>query len=127
MNEIKLKSGLLLFCIFHFVGTSVNANEFNVGDVFYCTSEVGYFAESPDYQAKRWNVQKFKFKITQNKIKFGTGGYFNNDEMEIERAFGDLKAADSISIFHLTSDGRFNYATASMFSSGFMTGKCDKF
>lgn len=127
MNEIKFKSGLLLFCIFHFAATSVKANEFNAGDVFYCTSEVGYFAEGPDYEAKRWNVQKFKFKITQNKIKFGTGGYFNNDEMNIERAFADLKAIDSISIFHLTMDGRFNYASAHTFSSGFMTGKCDKF
>ena len=51
----------------------VNADEYKVGDVFYCDSEAGAFIEDiSNYDLKILTPRKFRFKIeNKNLVKFG--------------------------------------------------------
>jgi hypothetical protein len=109
------------------LATKASSSEFNVGDVFFCTSDSGAFVEPPDYNLAKWKPENFKFTITEdNRIKFGSSGYFANTDKIILRMSYDLKAQDQVSLFHLQS-GRFHYASASGLGSSIMSGTCDKF
>ena len=106
----------------------VNAEGFNVGDVFYCEVESGAFAEPPNFEFTVWKPFNFKFKIvSRNLIKYGSGGYFNNIEAKIGfMSNGMLETNETFSVFSLYKE-RFNYGSAGVAGSSMMTGTCDKF
>ena len=117
----------------------VNANMYGgykVGDVLYCESDSGAFVQSPDYEFKKWITQKFRFKIESEEIiKFGSNGYFNNSEYKIVNWFDPnedgildmyLEAKTYVQYFNLL-DGRFTYSSTSPYDLSMMTGTCDKF
>jgi len=106
----------------------VKADRFNVGDVFYCESESGAFAQPPNFEFTKWKPFNFKFKIvSRDLIRYGSGGYFNNSESKIGFMSTDmLETDDTFSMFSLVKE-RFNYAIAGISGSSMLTGTCDKF
>ena len=114
----------------------VNAGEYKVGDVLYCESESGAFVQNPDYKFNKWKPFTFKFKIkSEQEIKFGSGGYFNNKKFNLEfwtdvdgDGILDLPlVAKSYARRFILHMGRFTYARADSLDASMMTGTCDKF
>ena len=111
--------------------TGSQANAYQIGDVIYCSSETGGYADGRDTKITLWN-ERFKFQIKQDNsgnrfIKFGEGGYFSGSTKEILYLAGDLlEVRDILSVFKL-SDERFYYGFASVVGAGFLKGTCDKF
>ena len=111
------------------VGTQATAADYKVGDVLYCQSEVGAMATAQhDWEHRRWKPLQFKFQIARTRIEFGSTGYFKNDQMAlITLSDSYIHATDSMSLFKLSSNGRFVYASGTPFGANMMTGTCDKF
>ena len=114
----------------------VNADNYKVGDVLYCESESGAFVQNPDYKFNKWKPFTFKFKIkSEQEIKFGSEGYFNNKKFNLE--FWTDVDGDGILDLPLVAEtyarrfilhmGRFTYARADSLDASMMTGTCDKF
>tara|TARA_B110000902_G_C14038324_1_gene486806 strand:+ start:181 stop:522 length:342 start_codon:yes stop_codon:yes gene_type:complete len=107
------------------------ADAYEIGDVIYCSSETGGYADGTDTKITLWS-ERFKFQIKQdnsgNKIvKFGEGGYFSQSTKNIVYLGRTLlEVKDEISVFKL-SDERFYYGFASVVGAGFLNGTCDKF
>ena len=108
----------------------VNAEGFKVGDVFYCESEVGAFAERwSDYDLKILENQKFSFKIENKSLaKFGEAGWLFKTEFRIDflSDMGVLIADNDFGYLYM-SDGRFNLSQSTGAGVYMVTGTCDKF
>ena len=124
----------LVLAFLMMISSQVSAEDFKDGDVFVCEIKNGSHAMGGVFD---WIIvpydsdDKFKFTITDNKLKFGeTTGWFSN---AILRLGGSLKFAESINaynfqiIFVLTNKGVFTASLANEFQAGFITGVCEKF
>ena len=111
--------------------TGSQANAYQIGDVIYCSSETGGYADGTDTKITLWN-ERFKFQIQPDNsgnaiMKFGEGGYFSQITKDIVYlGVTLLEAKDVNSVFKL-SDERFYYGFASVVGAGFLNGTCDKF
>ena len=115
----------------------VHAEGYKVGDILYCESEAGAYFYAPDYELIRRKTFKFRFKIESNQIiKFGSGGHFDNEEFDIDfwpdlDGDGDtdipLIAVKGPGIFNIMNKGRFTYSTSGSIFATILTGTCDKF
>jgi hypothetical protein len=113
------------------MATGSQANAYQIGDVIYCSSETGGYADGTDTKITLWN-ERFKFQIQPDNsgnaiMKFGEGGYFSQITKDIVYlGVTLLEAKDVNSVFKL-SDERFYYGFASVVGAGFLNGTCDKF
>ena len=108
----------------------VNAEGFKVGDVFYCESEVGAFAEeSSGFELKKWISQKFRLKIENEKlIKFGSVDWLAETNFKMDFLSDlDMLAADNGFGSLYVIDERFNLSQSNFAGVYMMTGTCDKF
>lgn len=109
----------------------VSAEDYKVGDVFYCESEAGAFVESSSsYELKKSSQEKFKFKI-ENKslVKFDTADWLVDPEYVLEfylKRPDLLMAKNEYSSFFMAF-GRFNFTMSHFGFARLMTGTCDKF
>ena len=95
--------------------------------VWYC--EMTGFAQTTIEGGDTYKTEKFKMKVSSTEVVFGTGGYFSDSTMPINRWFNqDMWVASDRSSFLYFKDGTFNYAQAS-YSSGSLavTARCDDF
>jgi len=108
----------------------IKADIYKVGDVFYCVSESGAFAERwSDYDLKIWETQKFSFKIENKSLaKFGEAGWLFKTEFRIDflSDMGVLIADNDFGYLYM-SDGRFNLSQSTGAGVYMVTGNCDKF
>ena len=78
---------------------------------------------------KRFKPEKFKMKVTQERVLFGSGGFFNNTEMEIH-LFGSpnlFTARDRFSILGF-ENGVFTYGGLLIGENvQAITARCDDF
>ena len=116
------------------IGSQVKAESFKEGDVFLCEIENGSQAMGGVFD---WitlpydSGDKFKFTITDNKLKFGdAAGWFSEAILRLDGSLkfrASINAYDPQRIFVLTNKGRFTSSLANQFQAGFITGTCDKF
>ena len=107
---------LTISLIFGATAVSANTNDFAVGDVFFCEGVLSN------------EVERFKFTIKDKKtIKFGSGGYFNNFEMQINEMITDLleAASQERSIFVMGND--FFYTKNNGSNPTLINATCDRF
>ena len=117
------------------IGSQATSQAMKTGDVIYCTSDVGAFAQASDnFKLSSWLNHSFKFQITKDSggkqiIKFGSGGYFNGSTMKVDYFLegSPLLEASSVSSKFYLLDGRFNFGTVTGSQAGFFSGTCDKF
>ena len=111
----------------------VNADEYKVGDVFYCDSEAGAFIEDiSNYDLKILTPRKFRFKIeNKNLVKFGKVSWLLETEFKIDflpsSPSYDMLVADNMYGYLYMSKGRFNLTQSTFVGAYMMTGTCDKF
>ena len=108
----------------------VNAEDFKVGDVFYCASEAGAFVEtSSNYELKKSSQEKFKFKIkNKSLVKFDTTDWLVDPEFVLEFYLQRpdlLMAKNEYSSFFMAY-GRFNFTMSHFGFARLMTGTCAK-
>ena len=95
--------------------------------VWYC--EMTGLAKTTIEGGETYKTQKFKMKVSSTEVVFGTGGFFNDSSMPINRWFGqNMWIASDESSFMYFSDGTLNYAQASYdLGSIAITARCDDF
>lgn len=131
-NPMKKLLLILSFTLGLTTAASANTEDFVVGDVFFCDTikSVGW-VWNDEKQFKNYRPEKFKFSIADEKtIKFGSGGSFDDFEMEIKgninSGFPILRAQSSVSTFTL-SGSKFIYTSALPQAGELTTAICDRF
>ena len=108
------------------------AETIKVGDVYYCSMKA--FADSlseNNWELKKYKLEQFKFKVEEEQIVFGAGGYFTDLKKPISFIGYDLLEARSpYSLFVLDTESQphtFSYGMITYSSAMLTTGTCDKF
>ena len=98
-----------------------------VGDVYFC--EMKNFIELEDHVARKYTLQKFKFKWEQSQIKFGKDGYFDEASIKIiwENEKRNMFEAHRVASHLMFQEGNFYWSQGSWDSVTSISAKCDKF
>jgi len=99
-----------------------------IGDVYYCSMK--NFVVIKDFKVSEFKLQKFKFKITESGLKFGSkSDFFKNIVIEDRLALYDNLFAygtDGYDVFTY-EDGIFNFSSNNFKSIISLSGTCEKF
>ena len=107
--------------------TAIAKEDFKVGDVLYCEMLENVEWSFNDKKLTHFELTKFKFKILDNKIKFGKSSYFYNRGMDIVlMRHGLLNTYDRVGIVSL-DQSNFNYVASYYDSARMIAASCDKF
>ncbi len=119
--KIAVVSVLSLFAIVGVVSIS-KAEE----TVWYC--EMTRLLSVADGKVTDYNLEKFKFIKKPKTVTFGSGGYFNNASLHINRTLSENVFYANGSYSNLVfSFGFLNYAFVESTQTVAITAKCDKF
>ena len=122
MNIGKVTKAVLTVIAFSVLALPVKAEE----KVWYC--EMNSIAESSMIGTETFRTEKFKMKVTQEKVVYGSGGYFDDNEHGFS-FFGNQNYWHAASEFSITSfhEGRFYYASVTDRSVIAISARCEDF
>tara|TARA_X000000950_G_C13508209_1_gene494628 strand:+ start:91 stop:459 length:369 start_codon:yes stop_codon:yes gene_type:complete len=76
---------------------------------------------------ERFELEKFKMKVTPGKVAFGTGGYFDGYEKPLRQWFSDYwRVEDKWTVIGFDG-GYFNYGSAGSEDTISISARCDDF
>ena len=100
-----------------------------IGDVYYCTGE--NIVQIKNHKVTKYKPQNFKFKRSENKIKFGSDDNFFQNVILKKKvvSIGEMfKFTDDQTVVIMSYvDGKFHYSSNTFDSITIFTGKCSTF
>ena len=100
-----------------------------IGDVYYCTGE--NLVRIENYKVKQYKPQNFKFRRSENQIKFGSEDNYLKDIILNEKIFSVQEMfsfTNQTKVFVMNyKNGKFHYTSNTYRSITILTGKCSIF
>ena len=118
-NSIKAVLTVIALCV---LASPARALE----KVWYC--EMTSFVETNKNGSKRQTEERFKFKVTRQKVVFGSGGYFDGAKMDMTN-FQTLDwfiASDPVSTIFFSND-EVHFAKAEGNYAHAISARCEEF
>jgi len=130
MSFKVVKHLVIILALLIAASTKASSEPIKIGDIFYCSSATGSFAEAPYWESANWKNESFRFEVaSEDRLIFGAYGFLKDHHFNLtlrspESAW--IRGTRNDAIFNL-QNGRFSYAKANGAISAYMTGTCDKF
>ena len=119
---------VIIFLFLTTIGSRGVADEFKDGDVFYCETEgLADFDKGNDWKLRSYQDQKFKFKISDGKMRFSGNSFFQDASFKISSMFRQLLEHTGPNEQFFLAERRFVFTRTHYVGTLMMVGTCDKF